>query len=165
MSDLEAKQAEMKRRIKRAKTAKANIRPVGRTRPRLAERRHQSRCSLRIGERSENIGSIRTEARSGSEEYRRHLCARKDFVSTYTIIEDEFISNIPTGESSPPKGEPFTYYLFATLVTQHQGKHGVREIKTKYIHELHAPDQEGLDDALLELVTRPSFSCTATFGI
>lgn len=166
MTDLATKQAQMKRRIdKREKTAATTLRPMGRERPRLAERRYHSRCSLRIGKRPENAGSIRTKADSGSEEYRRRLCARKDFLSAHTVIEDEFISNLPTGESSPPEGEPFTYYLFATLVTRHQGKHAVREIATKYIHELHASDQEGIDDALLELVTRPGFSCTATVGI
>jgi hypothetical protein len=133
MTDLAMKQAQMKRRIeKREKTAATNLRPMGRGRPRLAERRYRSRCFTGIGKRPENCGNIRTEAYSGSEEYRRRLCARKDFLSAQPVIKDEFISNLPTGESSPPQGEPFTYYLFATLITQHQGKRAIREIKTKY---------------------------------
>jgi hypothetical protein len=101
----------------------------------------------------------RAKVRWGSEKYRQHLLERKDCLSAKTIIDDEFISNVPVGQSMPPTGEPWTYYVFALLVTRHAGKRGVREIGTKYLHAISGATQEEVDERLLDLLTTSGVEC------
>lgn len=49
--------------------------------------------------------------------------------------------------------------MFCLLVTKHQGKHGIREIRIKYVHVLEASTQEAIDDALLDFLTSPDVEC------
>jgi hypothetical protein len=102
----------------------------------------------------------RAQAYWGGEKYRQQLLERKDCLSAKTIIDDEFISNVPIGQSLPPKGKPWTYFVFALLVTRHAGKRGVREINTKYLQAISGTTQEEVDDQLLDLLTTPGVECS-----
>lgn len=163
-ASLKERQSQMKRRLQHGKTENATenrLHTVGWGRPRLAQRGRQSRRPARIIERPKDFRSVRAEADSGSEKHRECLLKRKDFISAKTVIDDQFISNIPTGHTKPSRGEPWTYYLFALLITKHQGKHGVHEIHTKYVEILSGPTEEAVTDKLEELITRPGVECSA----
>lgn len=89
---------------------------------------------------------------------RERILNRADLVSSVVLIDNDFVTNIPRGCNKPLAGEPIIYYMFATLVSRHRTKSGkIKEIRTKYIHELISPTQAGIDEALLELATRPGF--------
>jgi hypothetical protein len=157
--NLLARQAKMKARIQREKTANNRLHTMGWGQARLAQCRRQPRRPARIIERPKNFRSLRSEADSGSETHREHLLKRKDFISAKTIVDDTFLTNIPTGESAPPDGEQWEYYVFALLVTKHAGKRGPHEIHTKYIETLSGPTRDAVEEQLLELVTRPGIKC------
>ena len=107
----------------------------------------------------------RAKAHWGSEKYRQQLVERKDCLSAKTILDGEFISNVPIGQSLPPKGKPWTYFVFALLVTRHAGKRGVREINTKYLQAISGATQEEVDDQLLDLLTTPGVECSGLRGL
>jgi hypothetical protein len=155
MKNLAEAQAKMKARINDEKTASNRLPTVGWGRSGLAERQRRRGRPSRIIERPKDFRSLRTEAHSGGEKYREHLLKRKDFIAAKTIVDQEFLSNIPTGKKQPPKGEPWTYFIFALLVTQHRGKKGVEDIRTKYLEVLSADTRQEVDEKLLELITRP----------
>jgi hypothetical protein len=146
-------QLKMKRRITREKAAAKNtIRPLElrRRRP-LADEWRNCRRITRSAVRRENRGSLCSDAASGGEKYRKRLRARQDFISETLEVEDEFITNVPIYESEPPSGEPWTYYMFTTAV--------IRLQKTTHrfvaLVVLTGETKEAIDEALLELVTRP----------
>lgn len=170
MKNLALLQSQMKQRIERRhhheEATKDGIRVLGRPRQRTLAKSRRNACGgVRVCGKPENPRSLRADTPSGSEKHREHLCNRKDLISATTVVEQEFISNIPIGKRVPPEGEPWTYYLFAVLVTKHRAKHGEREIRTKYVHILTAPTQEAVDDLLLEFVTRPNVTCPGLIGV
>jgi len=107
----------------------------------------------------------RARAHWGCEKYRQQLLERKDCLSAKTMIDDEFISNVPIGQSLPPKGKPWTYYVFALLVTRHAGIRGVREINTKYLQAISGATQEEVDDRLLAWLATPGVECSGLRGL
>jgi hypothetical protein len=66
-------------------------------------------------------------------------------------IEDEFITNIPAGESVPAAGEPWTYYMLARLVVVRSRD----TMRYRYVEVLQGETYELISEALLELITRP----------
>jgi hypothetical protein len=159
--NLAAHQAAMKGRIEREQTTESVVRVLGRRARTFSPRRREAGRLPGFGEQRKTVGSVRAEARSGGEEYRNRLCARKDFLSATTLIEDQFITNVPDGAKEPPIGQPWEYFMFALLITRHRGKRGVREIHTKYVEVLSGPTQHSVDEQLEELLTRPGVECPA----
>jgi hypothetical protein len=165
-TSLVVRQQAMKARSEHEKATRSALRALGRAdaRSAMAYGRRISERNARVCRGSKEGRHLRTKTDCNREKHREYLLLRQDFISAETLIEDQFITNIPAGDTKPTRGEPWVYYLFATLVTKHTGKRGDRSIRTRYIHTLQAETRDEVDDLLLELVTRPNVTVVGEHG-
>jgi hypothetical protein len=61
------------------------------------------------------------------------------------------VTNIPAGDSKPPKDEPWIYYMLARLVVTRE----TATYRYKYVEVIKGETRDAVDESLLELITRP----------
>src|SRR5271165_1020121 len=102
-ADLSVRQCAMKRRLQH-EAAKNPVRSMGEAtagRRRIPSSRHRSRELIGKCQRREGGRSLRITESRFSEKHRQRLCSAKTIVAHWIEIEDQFITNIPKGESQP----------------------------------------------------------------